>query len=217
MDQPTTTPLVDDEGRSFGVIVLVWADPVGWAAKSARARHRCKSLVAELSRALLQRGGLPPRRHFPGVPRFILAPPTGEDALLESVSLSLVYQIGRLAAELSQAPGLRDVVETAIARIMEPFGARCLAISVVDEGRPRLLGYEGAGPALAARLVHASTGTLEEETISRRISSARAGASAMAMAAKRRTWRRGTSCQAERAFTVAGRAGTGQLPWSVCS
>ncbi|MDH6493406.1 SpoIIE family protein phosphatase [Streptomyces sp. SAI-127] len=158
------TPLTDDEGRSFGVIVLVWADPVGWAAKSARVRHRCKSLVAELSRALLRRGGLPPRRHFPGVPRFILARPTGEDALLESVSLSLVYQIGRLSAELSQAPGLRDVVETAIARIMEPFGARCLAISVVDEGRPRLLGYEGVGPALAARLVNASTGTLEEET-----------------------------------------------------
>ncbi|WP_432191920.1 ATP-binding SpoIIE family protein phosphatase [Streptomyces sp. bgisy027] len=157
------TPLTDDEGRAFGVIVLVWADPVGWAAKSARVRHRCRSLTAELSRALLRRGGLPPGRHFPEVPRFILAPPSGEDAVLESVSLSLVHQIGRLAAELSQAPGLRDVVETAIARIMEPFGARCLAISVVDAGRPRLLGYAGSGPALAARLVRASTGTLEEE------------------------------------------------------
>ncbi|MGW4911847.1 ATP-binding SpoIIE family protein phosphatase [Streptomyces sp. NPDC004270] len=159
------TPLVDDEGRSFGVIVLVWADPVGWTAASARMGHRCQSLADELSRALLLRGGLPPRGSRPGPPRFVLAPPAGEDAPLESVSLSLVYQIGRLAAELSQAPGLRDVLVTATTRIMEPLGARCLAVSVVDEGRPRLLSHSGVGPALAARLTGASTGTLEEETI----------------------------------------------------
>lgn len=158
------TPLADDEGQAFGVIVLMWADPVGWTAKSARLRHRCKSLADELSRELLRQGGLSPRGHSAEAPRFVLAPPTGEDPLLESVSLSLVYQVGRLSAELSRAPGLREVVETASARIMESFGARCLAISVVDQGRPRLLGYGGTGPEFAARLVSASTGTLEEET-----------------------------------------------------
>ncbi|MEU5598469.1 SpoIIE family protein phosphatase [Streptomyces sp. NPDC020298] len=158
------TPLVDDEERSFGVIVLMWADPVEWAATSARMQHHCQSVAEDLSRALRVRAGVPPRRRHPVAPRFVLAPPAEEDALLESVSLSLVYQIGRLTAELSSAPGLRDVVETAIERIMEPFGARCLAISVIDEGRPRLLGYSGAGPALAARLANASTGALEQET-----------------------------------------------------
>lgn len=158
------TPLVGDDGRSFGVIVLIWADPVGWAAVPARVQRRCKSLTEELARSLQRRGGLPPRSLCHSAPRFILALPAGQDALLESVSLSLVYQISRLAAQLSQAPSLRDVVETAIARIMEPFGAQCLAISVIDEGRPRLLGYSGSSPALAMRLTRASTGTLEEET-----------------------------------------------------
>ncbi|MFJ8487704.1 SpoIIE family protein phosphatase [Streptomyces sp. NPDC094038] len=158
------TPLVGDGGRTFGVIVLMWADPVEWAATSARMRHHCQSVAEKLSRTLRLGTGQSPRRRRPMAPRFVLAPPAGEDALLESVSLSLVYQINRLAAELSSAPGLRDVVETAVARIMEPSGARCLAVSVIDEGRPRLLAHSGVGPALATRLTNVSTGALGEET-----------------------------------------------------
>ena len=159
------TPLADEAGRPFGVFVLVWADPVGWTTVPAGTRHRCGVLAAELSRDLLRRGGLAPRRLSPRAPRFVLAAPTGEDGLLESVSLSLVYQIGRLASELSQAPGLRDVVETAIARIMEPFGAQYLAVSIVDEDRTRLLGYSGGDHALATRLASASTATPDDEAI----------------------------------------------------
>jgi anti-sigma regulatory factor (Ser/Thr protein kinase)/GAF domain-containing protein len=158
------TPLVGSDGRSFGVIVLIWADPVDRTAISARVQSRCAIVAEELARTLHVRGGLPLRTPSPGAPRFILPLPAGQDVLPESVSLSLVYQITRFAAQLSQAPCLRDVVETAIARIMEPFGAQYLAISVIDEGRPRLLGHSGVGPALAVRLTSASTGTLDEET-----------------------------------------------------
>ncbi|MDX3525224.1 MULTISPECIES: GAF domain-containing protein [Streptomyces] len=157
------TPLVSHEGRSFGVLVLIWADPVDRTGVSARVRNRCETLAQELARSLRRRGGLSPRRRDPRGPRFILSRPTEQDTLLESASLSLVHRITRLAAQLSQAPSLQDVVETAIARIMEPFGAQCLALSVVDEGRPRLLGYSGSSRMLAARLTRAATGTLAEE------------------------------------------------------
>lgn len=59
------TPLVSHAERSFGVLVLIWADPVDRTGVSARVRNRCETLAQELSRRLQRQGGLSPRRRDP--------------------------------------------------------------------------------------------------------------------------------------------------------
>ncbi len=157
------TPLLGADGRSLGVIVLLWAEPVGWAQIFEQMKDRCQRLAEGLARGLERRGATSPRKRFASAPKFILPPEP--DSPVESVSMSLVYQITRLAAQLTEASRLQGVFDAAVERIMEPCDAQCLAISITDEGRPRLLGHSGCGIALAERLTRASAGTLEEMDI----------------------------------------------------
>ncbi|MEU3342572.1 SpoIIE family protein phosphatase [Streptomyces sp. NPDC006668] len=153
------TPLLGSGGQPLGVVVLLWAEPVDWDRMSVRMQDRCRRLTKELASELERRGATAPRKRFGSAPKFIL--PQGPDRPVESVSMSLVYQITRLAAQLTEASRLQGVFDAAVERIMEPCGAQCLAISITDEGRPRLLGHSGCGAELAERLTRASAGTLE--------------------------------------------------------
>ncbi|MCQ8830014.1 ATP-binding SpoIIE family protein phosphatase [Streptomyces malaysiensis] len=158
------TPLIAAGGRSLGVMLLVWADPVEWGEVPATVRDRCRSLADGLALGLERQGGESRTKRYSSAPRFILPALPRPERPAESLSLSLVYQIGWLATQLTEALQLQDILDAAIQRIMKPFGARCLAVSVIDAGRSRLLGYSGCGAVLAERLTTASAGTLEEET-----------------------------------------------------
>ncbi len=158
------TPLIAAVGRSLGVMVLIWADPVEWGEVSAMVQDRCRRLANGLSRSLERQGGVSRPKRFSSAPRFILPSFPGQDRPTESLSLSLVYQINWLATQLTEALQLQDILDAAIQRIMKPYGAWCLAVSVIDAGRSRLLGYSGCSAVLAERLTTASAGTLEEET-----------------------------------------------------
>lgn len=160
------TPLAGADGRPAIIMVCIWVDPVGWAAVPAGVRDRCRGIAERLSRRLDRQGDLSRLERGALAPRFILTLPPEQDGLHECMSLSLAYQFGRLAAHLTKAPHLRDVVDIAVARIMKMFGAQCLAVSVIENERPRLLGYGGCSQAFAERLTRASGGTLDEETIS---------------------------------------------------
>ncbi|WP_412080058.1 SpoIIE family protein phosphatase [Streptomyces sp. SJL17-1] len=61
----------------------------------------------------------------------------------EPVGATAVYQLMHLAASLSEAAGVRDVVELVADQIVPAFGPEGLALMSVDEGRLRVIGHRG--------------------------------------------------------------------------
>ncbi|MGW0997160.1 ATP-binding SpoIIE family protein phosphatase [Streptomyces sp. NPDC002523] len=159
------TPLIGPSGRLLGVITFVWDDPSSpHAAAPSEVRTRCWDFAAGCARSLEEQGSRR-RSTSAATPRFVLGPvPSGQELLPRAASISFLYQIYRLASRLTRPLTPRGVAEVAVARIMEPFGALCLAISVMDEGRPRMLGYSGCPRDLARRLVGAQAARSGDDT-----------------------------------------------------
>ncbi|RKN04396.1 GAF domain-containing SpoIIE family protein phosphatase [Streptomyces radicis] len=63
-----------------------------------------------------------------------------------------LYHLMRLAAVLTQAVEVNDVIDFAINPIMSAFGAQGLALLAVDNGRLRIIGHRGYPEAAIARL-----------------------------------------------------------------
>lgn len=63
-----------------------------------------------------------------------------------------LYQLMHLAAALTEAAGVRDVVDLIADQIMPAFGAQGLMLATVDGGRLRVIGSRGYPPAVLERL-----------------------------------------------------------------
>ncbi len=63
-----------------------------------------------------------------------------------------LYHLMHLAATLTEAVEVQDVVAQAADQLVPAFGAQALALMAAEEGRLRILGYRGYGAELMARL-----------------------------------------------------------------
>ncbi|MFD3455105.1 SpoIIE family protein phosphatase [Streptomyces sp. NPDC058691] len=62
-----------------------------------------------------------------------------------------LYQLMHLAATLTEAVGVQDVVEQAADQLLPALGAQSLALMTAEEGRLRIMGYRGYSAALMER------------------------------------------------------------------
>ncbi|MFI8966418.1 SpoIIE family protein phosphatase [Streptomyces sp. NPDC053493] len=74
-------------------------------------------------------------------PRTVTVPPTP----VEAVGASAVYQLMHLAASLTEAAGVHEVVELAADQIVPALGPQGFVLMTVDEGRLRVIGHRGYG------------------------------------------------------------------------
>ncbi|WP_243742692.1 SpoIIE family protein phosphatase [Actinorugispora endophytica] len=71
----------------------------------------------------------------------------GTDALpVEPVRLGAIYHVVQLAATLTAAVGVRDVVDLVADQIMPAFGGQALALLTAEDGRLRVAGSRGYPP-----------------------------------------------------------------------
>ncbi|MFE2068947.1 SpoIIE family protein phosphatase [Streptomyces sp. NPDC059467] len=75
-------------------------------------------------------------------------PARTETFLGEPIPLGEVYQVLRLAAALSEAVGVRDVVDLITEEILPAFGARTVALLAAEDGRMRVIGRRGYNPGV---------------------------------------------------------------------
>ncbi|MFJ8487060.1 SpoIIE family protein phosphatase [Streptomyces sp. NPDC094038] len=66
----------------------------------------------------------------------------------EPIPLGEVYQVLHLAAALSEAAGVSDVVDPITEEMLPAFGARTVALLAEEDGRMRVIGRRGYGPQL---------------------------------------------------------------------
>ncbi|MER5520896.1 SpoIIE family protein phosphatase [Streptomyces sp. NPDC002763] len=66
----------------------------------------------------------------------------------ERIPLGEVYQVLHLAAALSEAVGVRDVVDLITEEVLPAFGARTVALLAAEDGRMRVIGRRGYNPGL---------------------------------------------------------------------
>nr|WTB32973.1 SpoIIE family protein phosphatase [Streptomyces sp. NBC_00830] len=77
------------------------------------------------------------------------AAPTGTGApQAEPIPLGELYQVLHLAAALSEAVGVGDVVDLVTDEMLPAFGARTVALLAAEGGRMRVIGYRGYNPRL---------------------------------------------------------------------
>jgi PAS domain-containing protein len=84
----------------------------------------------------------------------------------EPVGAAALYHLTHLATVLAEAVGVQDVAELAADQIVPAFGPKAMALSMVDEGRLRTIGYRGYSPELVARF---ETAPLHSETPAARV------------------------------------------------
>ncbi|MFJ8668790.1 SpoIIE family protein phosphatase [Streptomyces sp. NPDC093600] len=63
-----------------------------------------------------------------------------------------LYQLMHLAAALTEAVGVEDVIDLIADQVMPAFGARGLVVSVADSGRLRIMGHRGYPAEVIERL-----------------------------------------------------------------
>ncbi|MEV7387424.1 SpoIIE family protein phosphatase [Streptomyces sp. NPDC091215] len=66
----------------------------------------------------------------------------------EPIPLGEVYQVLHLAAALSEAVGVSDVVDLITEEMLPAFGARTVALLAEEDGRMRVIGRRGYGPEI---------------------------------------------------------------------
>ncbi|MCU7820618.1 SpoIIE family protein phosphatase [Kitasatospora sp. DSM 101779] len=78
--------------------------------------------------------------------------PAGEPAASFPPSIGRLQQLMHLAAALTEAVGVRDVVAMVADQILPAFGAQAVVLSVVDAGRLRIIGHRGYSAEAVERL-----------------------------------------------------------------
>ncbi|MFS4094107.1 SpoIIE family protein phosphatase, partial [Streptomyces sp. AF1A] len=81
-----------------------------------------------------------------GVPQEV--PPDAGPPQAEPIALSEVYRVLHLAAALSEAAGVGDVVDLVTEEMLPAFGARTVALLAAEDGRMRVIGCRGYRPGL---------------------------------------------------------------------
>ncbi|MFH8370182.1 SpoIIE family protein phosphatase [Streptomyces sp. NPDC018031] len=80
------------------------------------------------------------------------APPAGDAPSRPTVQAGRLYQLMHLAATLTEAVGVRDVVDLVADQILPAFGADGLVLSAADAGRLKITGHHGYDPKVIDRL-----------------------------------------------------------------
>ncbi|WP_030265004.1 SpoIIE family protein phosphatase [Streptomyces sp. NRRL B-24484] len=78
--------------------------------------------------------------------------PAGEPGAAFSPSIGRLQQLMHLAAALTEAVGVRDVVDMVADQILPAFGAQALLLSAADAGRLRIIGHRGYSAEAVERL-----------------------------------------------------------------
>ncbi|MBL1104473.1 SpoIIE family protein phosphatase [Streptomyces sp. 5-8] len=68
------------------------------------------------------------------------------------IGVSRLYQLMHLAAALTEAAGVRDVVDLVAAQILPSFGAQGLVLSTAEAGRLKITGHRGYPPEVIESL-----------------------------------------------------------------
>lgn len=148
----------------FGALSMRWVPPRPLADETLDyLRVVAQDLAVELQ-DLAQRGV---SMKAPDLPLFISAlpragAPTGRSAGTESptvpvpTSSTFLYQLQRLAAELTAAVHIRDVLAAAETQVVRPFGGRAVMLCLAQQGRLHVLGASG----FSREAVHRVEGTL---------------------------------------------------------
>lgn len=68
---------------------------------------------------------------------------TGAEETANPSRASLLYHLMHMAATLTEAVGVRDVVDQAAAQLMPAIGAKAMALMAPEDGRLRILGHRG--------------------------------------------------------------------------
>ncbi|WP_328540284.1 SpoIIE family protein phosphatase [Streptomyces sp. NBC_00344] len=84
--------------------------------------------------------------HVVGLPKAERPPPRTVPS-----RAATLYHLMHLAATLTEAVGVQDVVAQAADQLMPVFGAQALALMTAEEGRLRIRGFRGYDPELMAR------------------------------------------------------------------
>ncbi|WP_432009906.1 ATP-binding SpoIIE family protein phosphatase [Streptomyces cucumeris] len=150
----------------YGVLTVIWAPPLGPRTLQPDELDRCEKIADDLARELAQSGfAAPPRTALP-MPQFLQALPdrVGQEWAPESANITFLYQIYKLASWLNRAVRGQQVLDVVASRIMEPFGARGMAVSVEQDGQATLLGYSGYPRTVAHALAGAPPPSPDDHT-----------------------------------------------------
>ena len=129
-------------GHDVGVLTLLWVPPLGPRQLLPEEKKRCTRWADAMAHDLDIARQRHARARPASVPFFLL--PGAEDTLGSNVSF--LYDFQKVASALTQAVRPQDVIETVVQRIMAPFDAQSMLVSVLDDGRSRVLGYTGYPP-----------------------------------------------------------------------
>ncbi|GGK75801.1 hypothetical protein Sme01_51480 [Sphaerisporangium melleum] len=146
-------PLSTSEGR-YGTLTLVWVPPRRRRLPEEDMRRLtciAGGLAGELAGFAARGAPLTAPRAPVIVPIYDSAgrePGWGLPEVPGSYGTSLMYQVYKLTRALNEASSLREIVEVAGQRMLVPFGARCLTLATLREGRLRIDGHAGSLPGL---------------------------------------------------------------------
>ncbi|WP_392673187.1 SpoIIE family protein phosphatase [Streptomyces sp. LN785] len=150
--------------RRFGALSVRWVPPRPVADEVLdHLRTVAEELAAELQG--LARQGV--SMTAPELPLFISAvsrggAPAAERAGLDAppapkpTSSTFLYQLQRLAAELTAAVHIQDVLSAAHTQVVRPFGGRAVMLCLAEQGRLHVVGAAG----FSRQSVHRVEGTL---------------------------------------------------------
>ncbi|AZM63767.1 MULTISPECIES: SpoIIE family protein phosphatase [unclassified Streptomyces] len=79
------------------------------------------------------------------------AAPAPSDAAVGPSRATLLYQLMQLAATLTEAVGVQDVVDQTADQLLPALGAQGMVLMAVDDGRLRIIGHRGYSPDLVQR------------------------------------------------------------------
>ncbi|MFB6777827.1 SpoIIE family protein phosphatase [Streptomyces sp. NPDC056352] len=158
-----SAPVRTDRHR-FGAVTMRWVPPRPVADETLDyLRVVAEDLAVELQ-DLAQQGV---SMKAPDLPLFISALPPGNapterNGGAESptvpvpTSSMFLYQLQRLAAELTAAVHIRDVLAAAESQVVRPFGGRAVMLCLAQQGRLHVIGASG----FSREAVHRVEGTL---------------------------------------------------------
>ncbi|MFV5991885.1 ATP-binding SpoIIE family protein phosphatase [Streptomyces sp. NPDC056231] len=142
---------VRTEQHRFGVVSMRWVPPQPVADETLDyLRVVAEDLAVELQ-DLAQQGV---SMKAPDLPLFISALPRGnapternggaESPIVPVPTSSMfLYQLQRLAAELTAAVHIRDVLAAAESQVVRPFGGRAVMLCLAKQGRLHVIGASG--------------------------------------------------------------------------
>ncbi|MFE7710314.1 SpoIIE family protein phosphatase [Streptomyces sp. NPDC057486] len=158
-----SAPVRTDRHR-FGAVTMRWVPPRPVADETLDyLRVVAEDLAVELQ-DLAQQGV---SMKAPDLPLFISALPHGNAPVERSggaqsptapvpTSSMFLYQLQRLAAELTAAVHIRDVLAAAESQVVRPFGGRAVMLCLAQQGRLHVIGASG----FSREAVHRVEGTL---------------------------------------------------------